>query len=183
MLRELCEKAQSCARCGLSEARTNVVFGEGSSTAGLMFIGEGPGRDEDAQGRPFVGRAGKLLTQMIEEMGMTREEVYIANIVKCRPPGNREPAPEEAIACRDYLMAQIAFIQPKIVCALGRVALVNLIPQEIAMNKAHGKAISWKGMHLMPVYHPAAALRSSNLKRTLEADFRELRKLVEKTNV
>lgn len=183
LLRELCEEAQTCKKCELHKERTNVVFGEGSPTSDLIFIGEGPGKDEDAQGRPFVGRAGKLLTQMIEDMGMAREEVYIANIVKCRPPGNREPAPEEASACREYLMAQIAFIQPKIVCALGRVALINLIPQEISMNKAHGRAIRWKGMNLIPVYHPAAALRSTNLRRTLEADFRELKKLVEKINV
>lgn len=179
LLGELRREAQGCTRCALAKGRTKVVFGEGNPRADLMFIGEGPGRDEDLQGKPFVGRAGQLLTKMIESIGLTREEVYIANVVKCRPPENREPLPEEAAACRDFLMGQIGAIEPKIVCALGRTALSNLVAQEMNMGKTHGVAVRWKGMYLMPVYHPAAALRSTKMMQTFKDDFVSLKKLID----
>ncbi|MEW6203065.1 MAG: uracil-DNA glycosylase [bacterium] len=178
---ELREQVKDCKKCEISATRTNAVFGEGSAAAKVMFIGEAPGQDEDAQGRPFVGRAGKLLTQLIEEIGMSREEVYITNVIKCRPPGNRDPLPDEMLNCRDYLMAQIAFIQPQIVCSLGRIAFQALYRHDVSITKLHGESIRWKGMILMPIYHPAATLHRAAMLKDLKEDFQKLKDLIERT--
>ncbi len=169
-----------CKKCELHTGRTNVVFGEGGEYSKIMFVGEGPGRDEDAQGRPFVGAAGKLLTQMIQEIGMQREDVFIANIVKCRPPQNRDPRPEEIAACKEYLIAQIAHINPQVICTLGRHSLHTLVSEDLVISKVHGQPIRHKGKLFMPMYHPAAALYNrSQLMEPLRQDFLRLRDIVE----
>ncbi|MEW5946781.1 MAG: uracil-DNA glycosylase [bacterium] len=180
MFRELEQQVNVCVKCELSKSRTNAVFGEGAEDARIMFIGEGPGQEEDVQGRPFVGRAGKLLTQMLEEIGIRREDVYITNIVKCRPPGNRDPLPKESLACRDYLMAQIAYVEPEIVCALGRVALQALLGQDVSISSIHGQGQRWKGMLFVPIYHPAAGLRSASMMKGVRDDFAKLKKIIER---
>lgn len=154
------EIALDCHNCGLCEMRTNVVFGEGSLDADLVFIGEAPGRDEDEEGRPFVGRAGKLLTDIIEKgMKMQRDSVYICNIVKCRPPGNRDPKPDEVTACLPYLHQQIAVIRPKVIVALGRIAGNILTEQNVSMGNLRGAWWSYDGIPLRAIYHPAYLLR------------------------
>jgi len=162
---------ETCRRCSLCETRTNVVFGVGQSGARLMFVGEAPGRDEDAQGEPFVGRAGKLLTKMIIAMGLSREEVFIGNILKCRPPDNRTPTLEEMAVCLPYIVRQIEIIQPEIVCALGATALKGLLRDpRAAISRMRGKFIDWQGIRLMPTYHPAYLLRSPGEKRKVWED-------------
>ena len=155
----------ACNRCPLSSSRTNTVFGEGNHNARLMFIGEGPGADEDASGRPFVGRAGQLLTKMINAMGLTRDDVYIANIVKCRPPGNRNPSPEEAAACIDYLKEQIKFIKPEFIVCLGSVAVTYLFGESVKITQVRGTWRDFEGCKVMLSYHPAFLLRSPDRKK------------------
>ena len=157
--------ALDCRRCPLAATRTNVVFGEGDPHAELMFIGEGPGADEDRLGRPFVGRAGQLLDKMIAAMQFTREEVYIANIVKCRPPGNRTPTPEEAQRCIGYLERQIKFIAPKVIVLLGATAATFLLDRHDGITKLRGNWTEYKGIPVMPTYHPAFLLRQESAKR------------------
>ena len=157
--------ALECRRCPLAATRTNVVFGEGNPHAELMFIGEGPGADEDRLGRPFVGRAGQLLDKMIAAMQFTREEVYIANIVKCRPPGNRTPTPEEAQRCIGYLERQIRFIAPKAIVLLGATAATFLLDRHEGITKLRGNWTEYKGIPVMPTYHPAFLLRQESAKR------------------
>ncbi len=164
----------ACTACGLCDGRTNVVFGEGSLDAEVMFVGEAPGRDEDAQGRPFVGRAGKLLTDMIRAMGFAREEVYIANVLKCRPPNNRDPKPEEVAACLPYLHHQIERIQPKVICALGRHALRSLSGTTAGITKIRGKPIQLLDRILIPTYHPAYLLRNPAAKRDAWEDLKTI---------
>jgi DNA polymerase len=181
-LNALGEEASGCVRCGLCKGRQNVVFGTGRARTRIMFIGEAPGADEDREGKPFVGRAGKLLDQIIDAVGLAREEVYIANILKCRPPRNRDPQPEEIAACTPYLERQIELIQPRIICALGRFAGQFLTGQPKAtMAGLRGKIAYYKDrIMVLPIYHPAALLRNPNLKRVVWEDVQLLRKEYER---
>jgi len=155
------KKVDGCTRCKLSECgRNKIVFGEGSATADIMFIGEGPGRDEDLQGRPFVGRAGKKLTEIIEAMKLSRDDVYIANIVKCRPPGNRNPEADEVTSCIPFLHKQIEIIKPKVICALGSVSAQTLLEVDTPISKMRGQFFEFHGVPLMPTFHPAYLLRN-----------------------
>ena len=161
---QLEETAKECKKCKLCQNRNNVVFGTGNRQASLMFIGEGPGADEDLQGTPFVGKAGKLMNMAFEAIGLKREEVYIANIVKCRPPGNRNPQDDEANACLDYLRNQVILVKPKIIVLLGSVALKNILGKEYGITASRGKWIEKKGIMYMPTWHPAALLRDESKK-------------------
>lgn len=164
-----------CKRCKLSHGRTNIVFGEGSSKARLIFVGEGPGREEDLAGRPFVGEAGKLLTRIIEKgMGLKREEVYICNIVKCRPPNNRDPEEDEIEACLPFLKQQLQIIRPEVICTLGRVAAQGLMGREFKITAERGKWLSMLDIPLMPTYHPAYLLRNPSAKRQVWEDAQEI---------
>jgi uracil-DNA glycosylase len=169
-------KVSACEKCSLAGTRTNVVFGEGNPNAELMFIGEAPGADEDKQGKPFVGRAGKLLTKIIESIGLTREDVYIANILKCRPPGNRNPLPDEITACSPYLVKQIEEIKPRVICALGRCAAQRLLASEVTIGNLRGKFHNYLGVKLMPTYHPAYLLRNSSGKKDVWDDMKTIAK-------
>jgi len=168
-----------CKKCRLHELRKTIVFGEGDPGAKLMFIGEGPGQDEDETGRPFVGRAGQLLTKIIEAMGLKREDVYIANIVKCRPPGNRTPADDEIIACSPYLMEQISVIKPKIIVSLGAPATCTLFNKKIKISGVRGKFYDWRdGVKLMPTFHPAYLLRNPIDKKLVWDDMKKVMELL-----
>lgn len=183
------EKMRACRQCALRSTCLNVVPGEGNVEAEIMFIGEGPGENEDKLGRPFVGAAGKFLDEMIGLIGMKREDVFIANIVKCRPPGNRDPLPEEAEACWPWLIAQIKIIQPKLIVTLGRHAMERFLPNQ-KISQMHGTAlrrdIPGIGKQVFyALYHPAAALYQGNLRETLKADFKKIPKVlkaIEKEN-
>jgi DNA polymerase len=150
----------ACTKCALCRTRTNVVFGEGALNADLMIIGEGPGYNEDQEGRPFVGRSGKKLDKWIESLGLERQDVFITNIVKCRPPDNRDPEREEAQACKDYLMQQIALVKPKIICTLGRPATHLLLETEEPMRNLINRELEFNGIIVIPIYHPAFVLRN-----------------------
>ena len=163
-LEELQEKIKGCSKCKLCKTRQNIVFGVGNKNAKIMFIGEGPGADEDRLGEPFVGRAGKLMNMAFETVGIKREEVYIANIVKCRPPANRNPEDDEADACLDYLRNQVMIVKPKIIVLLGSVALKNILGKEYNITASRGKVIEKKGITYVPTWHPAALLRDENKK-------------------
>lgn len=163
-LDEVKEIAINCTKCDLCKTRKNVVFGVGNPNADIMFIGEGPGADEDEQGEPFVGKAGKLMNQAFKGLGIKREEVYIANIVKCRPPGNRTPLKNEADACLNYLRNQVILVNPKIIVLLGNTALKNILGEEYSITKSRGKWIEKKGIKYMPTFHPAALLRDESKK-------------------
>jgi uracil-DNA glycosylase len=157
---EQAEQARTCVRCPLSKGRTQVVFGVGNPAAELMFVGEGPGEQEDLQGEPFVGKSGKLLDRlMLEELGMTREHVYIANTVLCRPPGNRDPLPAELDACRPWLEAKLETIDPKVVVTLGNFATKQLLQTNEGITRLRGRTYPYRGGALVPTYHPAAVLR------------------------
>jgi DNA polymerase len=159
-LKELRKEIGDCTRCKLYKNRKNIVFGEGSPDAEVMFIGEGPGRDEDIQARPFVGEAGQLLTRMIEKMGLRRSEVYIANIVKCRPPNNREPEEEEITTCRPFVERQVEIIAPKVIVCLGKVSTQSLLRIKMPISKIRGKFLDYKNISVMPTFHPAYLLRN-----------------------
>ena len=161
---QLEEDNKQCQKCKLCKARTNVVFGTGNKEADLMFIGEGPGADEDMQGEPFVGKAGKLMNMAFDAVGLKREDVYIANIVKCRPPSNRNPEDDEAMACLNYLRNQVILIKPKIIVLLGSVALKNILGKEYGITASRGKWIEKKGILYLPTWHPAALLRDESKK-------------------
>ncbi|MCC6749457.1 MAG: uracil-DNA glycosylase [Deltaproteobacteria bacterium] len=163
-----------CQRCDLAQGRTQIVFGTGNPGAALMFVGEGPGRDEDLQGEPFVGAAGQLLTRMIQAMGLAREEVYIANIVKCRPPGNRNPEPAEIAACEPFLRAQIDAIGPRAIVALGSVAARALLGTSEAISRLRGRWTSFGGIPVMPTFHPAYLLRNPEGKRPVWEDLKQV---------
>lgn len=171
--------AAGCTRCRLAEGRIKVVFGSGNPDAELMFVGEGPGADEDRQGLPFVGAAGELLTKIIQAIERTREEVYIANVVKCRPPGNRDPQPDEVAACRGYLDKQIALVRPRILVALGRVAALTLLGNDVGndapIGRMRGQWFQVQGIPTMVTYHPAALLRNPALKRPTWEDMQQVR--------
>ena len=178
--------AQSCVKCGLHAGRTTVVFGVGNPNADLMFVGEAPGADEDKQGEPFVGRAGKLLTDIIKAMKLTREDVYIANVLKCRPPGNRNPAPDEVETCSPYLLRQITLIQPKIIVALGSFAAQMLLDTKTGITALRGEFREFALVQqddnapvIMPTYHPAYLLRNPNAKRDVWEDMQQVMALLD----
>lgn len=174
---ELEEQAKKCNKCKLCRNRNNVVFGEGNKNADLMFIGEGPGADEDLQGIPFVGKAGKLMNMAFDAVGLKREDVYIANIVKCRPPSNRNPEDDESLACLNYLRNQVILVKPKIIVLLGSVALKNILGKEYGITASRGKWIEKKGILYLPTWHPVALLRDESKK----IDFiRDLQMVLEK---
>jgi DNA polymerase len=164
-----------CQRCRLSGGRTHIVFGVGSPAAELMFVGEGPGADEDAQGEPFVGRAGQLLTKIIEAMGMKREQVYIANVVKCRPPGNRLPEEDEIATCIGFLLRQIEAIRPRIIVTLGGLAAQTLLRSSTPISRLRGVFRDLRGTLVMPTFHPAFLLRNPNRKREVWEDMQKVR--------
>jgi len=177
---QLVEKVRNCRRCRLAPTRTQVVFSDGNPKAELMFIGEGPGADEDAQGIPFVGKAGQLLTKMINAMGFQRSEVYIANIVKCRPPGNRIPEKDEAKECLPYLIRQIELVRPKVLVLLGAVPLKYLF-DVTGIVKARGTWLEFRGIKTMPTFHPAFLLREPNQKKFVWEDLQQVMKVFGKT--
>jgi uracil-DNA glycosylase family 4 len=169
-----------CTRCRLHEGRTHLVFGTGNPSARLMFVGEAPGQDEDEQGLPFVGRAGQLLTKMIESMGFRRDDVYIANVLKCRPPGNRPPKPDEVATCEPFLRKQIASIKPEVLCALGSFAAQAVLRREDKISSMRGKFFLIDGVTVMPTYHPAYLLRNPGEKRTVWEDLQKIMALLKK---
>ena len=171
---ELRVTALACTKCRLAGTRTQVVWGTGSPTADLMFIGEAPGRDEDLQGEPFVGRAGQLLTDIIKAMKLRREDVYIANVVKCRPPENRNPEPDELDACRPFIRQQIETIKPKVIVTLGKIALQSLTGKAHAITAARGNWTEFEGVKVMPTYHPAYLLRTPSAKKDVWADMKKV---------
>lgn len=168
-----------CDKCLLRKTRTNVVFGEGNLNAAIMFIGEGPGYNEDKQGRPFVGAAGQLFDRMLNAIELRREEVYIANIVKCRPPNNRNPLVEEVKTCMDYLRWQVKLVNPKIIVCLGAVSAQNIINPDFKITKERGIWVKLGKFSVMPTYHPAALLRDENKKRPAWEDFKNIRRKYE----
>jgi len=180
-LKELNKFCADCQKCILGSTRTNLVFGVGNPDARIMFTGEAPGADEDRLGVPFVGRAGKLLDQCLADIGIAREDVYIANIIKCRPPGNRDPLPAEIEACKELLFAQIAIIQPVVLCTLGRHAAETLLAiPDFKISRDHGKPMNWQGIVALPVFHPAAALHQPANLTGLRFDFQQLKSLLER---
>ena len=168
------EDLGDCTRCKLhTQGRQQIVFGVGNPTADLMFVGEAPGADEDAQGVPFVGRAGQLLTKMIEAMGLRRDEVYIANVLKCRPPGNRNPEPDEIATCEPFLFRQLASIEPKVVIALGAFAARTLLKTDVPISRLRGRVFDYRGAKLIPTFHPSFLLRSPGYKREAWEDLKK----------
>lgn len=167
-----------CPRCRLSQSRRNAVPGEGSPTAALMLVGEAPGTAEDAQGRPFVGASGRLLSELLAEIGLRREDVFIGNVVKCRPPNNREPKDDEIEACNDYLVGQIAAIRPQVIATLGKHAGRTLIDPDFSISRIHGMPLEKHGIHYMPLYHPAYALYNQSQRDVLRADMQKLGQLL-----
>jgi len=177
-LQEFRSEAETCQRCGLYKTRTNVVFGVGPATAKVMIVSEAPGAAEDQMGLPFVGAAGKNLDELLREAGLDRKNVYICNVLKCRPPGNRDPLPDEIEACRPFLVGQIYAVKPKLVIALGRISAKELLSRYVSMGREHGEQFdctyAGTGFKLFLTYHPAAALYGAETKRRLQADFRKL---------
>lgn len=180
-LEELRSEALGCTRCPLSEGRTQVVFGVGNPDAKLMFVGEGPGREEDLQGEPFVGRSGKLLdTLMRQEMGIDRTRCFIANVLMCRPPGNRDPLPAEIAACRPHLLAKMDLLEPKVVVTLGNFATRALLETSEGIRRLRGRSYPFRNGQLVPTYHPAAALRGgAEVVAEMRADFVRAKRLLE----
>jgi uracil-DNA glycosylase family 4 len=176
-LEQLEEAVHSCTLCSLHQGRTQAVPGEGPLSADIMFIGEGPGFHEDRQGRPFVGAAGKFLEELLASIGMTREQVYIANVVKCRPPGNRDPLPDELSACEPYLERQIQLIKPRVIVTLGRFSMYRYFPGA-AISKIHGQPKRVGNAMVVPMFHPAAALHQPKWRPLVEADFKKLPGLI-----
>jgi uracil-DNA glycosylase family 4 len=169
------EDIGDCRRCRLSEGRHTIVFGVGNPKAELMFVGEAPGEDEDAQGLPFVGKAGQLLTRIIEAIDLKREDVYIANVIKCRPPNNRSPLPDEIEACRDFVFRQIESVHPLIIVALGRHAMQTLLRTEASITHVRGKFFDYHGTPLIPTFHPSYLLRNPSAKREVWEDMKAVR--------
>jgi uracil-DNA glycosylase family 4 len=173
-MEEVRKQLGDCKRCKLHRTRQTIVFGEGNERATLMFIGEGPGSDEDVQGRPFVGKAGQLLTKIIESINLPREEVYIANIIKCRPPQNRNPEPDEIQSCNPFLMKQIRVIRPRIICALGTFSAQTLLKTDTKISALRGKFFDLEGIKVIPTYHPAFLLRNPERKREVWEDMKKI---------
>ena len=180
-LEKVAEEASVCTRCKLQYSRKNAVPGEGPANTEIMFIGEGPGFYENEQGRPFVGAAGKFLDELLSKIGMQRSDVYITNIVKCRPPGNRDPEAEEIQACNDYLERQIQAINPKVIVTLGRFSMARFMPNA-KISDVHGQTMNIKGHLIVAMYHPAAALHQRSLQATVEQDFARLPELIAKAD-
>ncbi|HTN42959.1 MAG TPA: uracil-DNA glycosylase [Nitrospiria bacterium] len=179
-LQQFYEEIRDCRKCRLCESRTHVVFGEGSPNAEVMFVGEAPGENEDLQNRPFVGAAGKLLTDLLGGIGLKREDVYIANVIKCRPPENRNPLTDEIDACLPYLWKQIELIKPRVVCTLGNFAAQALLDKKVAITKVRGQHFQVKNFLVFPILHPAAVLHQGNLRPALSEDFQNLKKFLAK---
>jgi uracil-DNA glycosylase len=178
-LEEILRDMEKCHRCSLGKMRKNLVFGEGNPHAKLVFVGEAPGAEEDLQGRPFVGRAGQLLTKIVDAMGLKREDVYICNILKCRPPGNRNPLPEEIESCEPYLIRQLGAIQPSVICALGTFAAQTLLKKKgIPITVLRGQFHDYHGIQLMPTYHPAYLLRNPGAKKQVWEDVQQIMKVL-----
>jgi len=177
-LEDVRKELGDCKRCKLHRGRKTIVFGEGNEKATLMLIGEGPGYDEDVQGRPFVGRAGQLLTKILQSINLPREEVYIANIIKCRPPQNRNPEPDEIQSCTPFLMKQIQVIQPKIICALGAFSAQTLLKTDVKITALRGKFYDLEGIKVIPTYHPAFLLRNPERKREVWEDMKKIVELL-----
>ena len=175
---ELEKSIDNCKKCKLCKTRQHIVFGVGNKSAKIMFIGEGPGADEDKQGEPFVGKAGQLMNMAFETVGIKRENVYIANIVKCRPPANRDPEEDEVLACMDYLRNQVMLIKPKIIVLLGRISLQNILGKDYKITASRGNWIEKKGIMYMPTWHPAALLRDENKKIDFIKDLQEVAKFI-----
>jgi len=177
-LAQLREDLGECTRCPLHSTRTRLVYGVGNPSADLMFVGEAPGRDEDQQGIPFVGRAGQLLTKIIEAIDLRRDDVYITNVIKCRPPSNRNPEPDEIQTCQPFLFAQIDAIQPKVIVALGAFAVRTLLQSEDAISRLRGRVFDYRGAKLVPTFHPAYLLRSPDKKRDVWQDMKKVRSIL-----
>src|ERR1700748_2322180 len=178
LLQDVYERARVCTRCPLHQTRTNVVFGAGNADADLMFIGEAPGANEDRMGLPFVGQAGKLLDKLLAEIGLERKEVWICNVLKCRPPDNRDPQPNEIEACREYLLSQVELIEPVVICTLGNFSTKLLRADTTGISRLHGqvetRTIGARAVRLYPLFHPAAALYTPSMLETLRTDFQRL---------
>ncbi|MGQ4808082.1 hypothetical protein NKDENANG_01449 [Candidatus Entotheonellaceae bacterium PAL068K] len=174
----LAEAVRDCRKCRLHQGRTHVVFGTGNPVADLVFVGEAPGQEEDEQGEPFVGRAGQLLTRIIEAMGLTRDQVYILNVIKCRPPHNRNPRPDEVAACRSILDAQLACLQPRVVCALGTFAAQALLQTDEKISRLRGRFHRLGDIPVMPTYHPAYLLRHPQGKRAVWEDMQHIQRVL-----
>lgn len=177
-LEEIRADLGDCHRCRLADGRTTLVFGVGNPHARLVFVGEGPGRDEDLQGEPFVGEAGKLLTKIIEAMGFARGDVYICNVVKCRPPQNRDPQADEVAACSAFMLRQVMAIKPRVIVALGKFAAQTLLESGTPISRLRGRFHDFHGIPLMPTFHPAALLRDQSLKRDVWEDMKQVMKLL-----
>lgn len=182
-LEEIETIVKNCNKCALCSNRTQTVFGVGNPNADIMFIGEGPGADEDIEGEPFVGKAGKLMNQAFTGLGISRNNIYIANIVKCRPPNNRTPLKEEANACLDYLRNQVMLIKPKIIVLLGNTALKNILGEEYGITSSRGNWIEKKGIKYMPTFHPAALLRDESKKIDFWKDLEIVKKVADENNL
>lgn len=179
-LTQLNDSLRDCQRCQLSKGRTQVVFGTGNPKASIMFVGEAPGFYEDRQGEPFVGAAGQLLTELLQSIGLERADIYIANVIKCRPPNNRDPLPDEIDTCKPFLLQQIQLIQPKLVCTLGNFATQTLLERKVGITKVRGQVIQLEHFVVFPLFHPAAALHQGNLRVPLKEDFQKLKQVLEK---
>lgn len=179
ILSDVREIALGCPRCGLAKTRTRVVFGEGSETAELMVVGEAPGENEDRQGRPFVGKAGQLLDLLLMTAGFSRESVYICNVLKCRPPGNRNPAPDEVEACSPYLLKQVELVAPKVIVAFGTFAAQTLLATDVSIGRLRGRVHAYRGTPLIPTYHPAALLRNAGWVRAVWDDLQRARSVLD----
>jgi len=177
---KLRKEVRQCTKCALAATRRNVVFGEGDFNARLVFVGEAPGEEEDIQGRPFVGRAGKLLDQLIERIGLGRGDVYICNVLKCRPPGNRDPDEQERELCKEYLFTQLELINPKIICALGRHAYNTLLGVDERITRVRGVLTNYRGTPLLPTYHPSFLLRNQGKIKEAWEDMEKLKQLLRK---
>jgi len=174
-LKELQETVSTCRKCALSRTRTRTVFGTGACRTSLIFVGEAPGAEEDRQGLPFVGRAGRLLTKMLEYIGLKREDVYITNVLKCRPPGNRDPLPAEVACCEPYLLAQLEVVKPRLICALGRYAAQTLLKTDVGISRLRGRFHDYHGIRILPTYHPAYLLRNPPDKDKAKDDLRKIK--------
>ena len=178
-LSKLHDSLRECQACRLASGRTQVVFGTGSPNAPIMFVGEAPGFHEDRQGVPFVGAAGKLLTELLESVGLSRLEIYIANVIKCRPPQNRNPQADEVETCKPFLLQQIELIKPKLVCSLGNFATQTLLGRKIGITRVRGQVFQLENFILFPLLHPAAALHQGNLMASLREDFQKLKQILD----
>jgi uracil-DNA glycosylase family 4 len=180
-LQELAKSLHNCQRCKLARlGRTQVVFGVGNPHASIMFVGEAPGFHEDQKGEPFVGAAGKLLNDLLASAGLSRDQIYIANVIKCRPPNNRDPEPDEVDACKPFLMKQIQLIRPKLVCTLGNWATQTLLERKVGITKVKAQAFYMKDFVIFPLLHPAAALHQGNLLEPLKEDFKKLKDFLDR---